>query len=113
MVQWLRFFLTGVLETAEKSIGIFNSIIKLRKDIEEIKIRTLGKRLPVAIRFFRYLYSKPIVDAPEVAKILEVNISTAYRLIRDSKSQGYSENKPASKETAFSFLSSIWICSND
>ena len=88
MVQWLRFFLTGVLETAEKSIGIFNSIIKLRKDIEEIKIRTLGKRLPVAIRFFRYLYSKPIVDAPEVAKILEVNISTAYRLIRDFENLG-------------------------
>jgi len=83
LVQWLTFFLVGVLETAENSIHTFHEIIKLRKEVEERKIITLGKRVPLAMKLIRYLYTKPIVDATEVAKILDVNISTAHRLIQD------------------------------
>jgi Fic family protein len=81
--QWLTFFLTGVLETAESSIQTFHEIIKLRKEIEEKKIARLGKRIPLAIELIRYLYSKPIVDATEVSRVLDVNITTAYRLIHE------------------------------
>ncbi|MGB3154535.1 MAG: Fic family protein [Chitinophagaceae bacterium] len=81
--QWLIFFLTGVLRTAESSIATFNAIIKLRQIVEEKKIITLGKRVPLALELIRYLYSKPIADAHEIATALEVNISTAHRLIQD------------------------------
>ncbi len=81
--QWIIFFLTGVLRTAESSIDTFNAIIKLRQLVEEKKIITLGKRVPLALVLMRYLYSKPIVDAAEIATALEVNISTAHRLIQD------------------------------
>lgn len=81
--NWLTFFLVGVLETAQNSIETFNAIIKLRQQVEEKKITTLGKRVPLAMNLMRYLYSKPIVDANEIAEALEVNISTAYRLIKD------------------------------
>lgn len=81
--KWLTFFLVGVLETAQNSIETFNAIIKLRQQVEEKKITTLGKRVPLAMNLMRYLYSKPIVDANEIAEALEVNISTAYRLIKD------------------------------
>jgi Fic family protein len=83
LVQWLTFFLVGVMETAENSIQIFHDIIKLRKEVEEKKIISLGKRVPIALELIHYLYNKPIVDAPEVAKVLEVNISTAHRLIQE------------------------------
>lgn len=83
LTQWLTFFLVGVLETAENSIQTFNEIIKLRKEIEEKKIIKLGKRVPLAMELMRYLYSKPVVDASEVAQLLNVNITTAYRLIQE------------------------------
>lgn len=83
LVQWLTFFLTGVLETAENSIRTFHEIIKLRKEVEKKKIIKLGKRVPIAMELIRYLYTKPIVDAPEVGEVLAVNISTAHRLIQD------------------------------
>lgn len=35
------------------------------------------------MELIRYLYSKPIVDANEIATALEVNISAAHRLIQD------------------------------
>ncbi len=81
--QWLIFFLTGVLKTAESSIDTFNAIIKLRQVVEEKKIITLGKRVPLALELIRYMYSKPIVDTNEIATALKVNISTAHRLVKD------------------------------
>jgi Fic family protein len=83
LTQWLTFFLVGVLETAQNSIETFNASTRLRKEVEEKKIITLGKRAPLAVHLTRYLYSKPIVDANEIATALEVNISTAHRLIQD------------------------------
>ncbi len=98
--QWLSFFLVGILETAQSSIETFNAIIKLRQDVEEKKIITLGKRVPLAKKLITYLYSKPIVDANEIAKVLEVNISTAHRLIQDleklkilKEQTGYKRNR--------------------
>ena len=81
--EWINFFLTGVLRTAESAIDTFNAIIKLRQVVEETKIITLGKRVPLALELIRYLYTKPIVDAAEIATALKVNISTAHRLIKD------------------------------
>ncbi len=83
LAKWLTFFLVGILETARNSIETFNAVIKLRQVVEEKKIITLGKRIPLAIKLIRYLYSKPIVDANEIAAALVVNISTAHRLIQD------------------------------
>ena len=83
LTQWLTFFLVGVLETAQNSIETFNAIIKLRRRVEEQKIITLGKRVPLALELMRYLYNKPIVDANEISTTLDVNISTAHRLLQD------------------------------
>lgn len=78
LAQWLAFFLVGVQETAVKSIQIFNDIVKLRRDLEGKKVK--GAR---RIQFVHYLYSNPIVDVNEASQALEVNITTAYRLIQD------------------------------
>jgi Fic family protein len=88
LTQWLIFFLTGVLETATNSIETFNAIIKLRQEIEERKIITLGRRVPLAMEFVHYLYSHPIIDAGEIANVLEINASTANRLIQDFEKLG-------------------------
>ncbi len=100
MAQWLIFFLVGVLETAGNSIGVFNAIIKLRQDVEEKKIVTLGKRIPLAMELIKYLYSKPIVGSNDIAQALEVNISTAHRLLQDfekldilKEQTGYKRNR--------------------
>jgi Fic family protein len=83
LVPWLNFFLVGVQEVAENSIQTFHEIMKLRIEVEEKRIIRLGKKIPLALQLIRYLYTKPIVDATEVAKVLNVNISTANRLIQD------------------------------
>lgn len=79
--QWLKFFLEGVRSTSENSIQTFKNIIKLRSEVEK-KITTLGKKQVLAMEFLQYLYSNPMVDGSDVAK-LKINISTALRLVDD------------------------------
>lgn len=80
--QWLKFFLEGVRQTSESSIQTFRSIIALRNECEK-KILALGKKVVTARSFLQYLYSSPVTDSAGVAKALNVNITTALRLIED------------------------------
>lgn len=82
LTQWLKYFLEGVRSTSESSIQTFKSIIKLRSRTEH-KIVSLGKKQALAKSFLQYLYSKPITDAADVATALDINVSTALRLIDD------------------------------
>jgi Fic family protein len=81
--QWLAFFLVGVQETAQHGIDTFNKIIQLRAETEEKMAGNLGKRLPRAKQLLTYLYSNPVVGMAEISQQLDVDISTAQRLIKD------------------------------
>lgn len=100
LVQWLKFFLEGVRQTAESSVNTFSRISDLRNDVERKRIVTLGKKISLAQQFLNELYRQPIMDAGDVAKVLEINASTAMRLIADferlkilSELTGYRRNR--------------------
>ena len=82
LTQWLKFFLAGVRETSENSIQTFKRILDLREEAEQ-KIVTLGKKHALGKAFLTWLYSSPKTDATAVAEALDINISTANRLIDD------------------------------
>jgi Fic family protein len=81
--QWLRFFLEGVIQTAENSIDTFKKIIAMREEIERNKITKLGRKTKMAQQFLLYLFGKPIVDTEDVVKGFTINKTTALRLIND------------------------------
>ncbi len=82
VLHWFKFFLTGIIETAEKSINTFDRIMQLEKQVNE-KLKTLGKRDAKAQLVMNYLYQKPIVNAQAVQKIIGSQNATAYSLIED------------------------------
>jgi len=81
--NWLYFFLDGVIDTAKKSIKSFNSIIKLRDEIELNRLIQLGRKQADGKRLINLLYKVPILDSKEVAQALKIHSSTANRLIKD------------------------------
>lgn len=81
--QWLKFFLAGVIQTAESSIDTFKQIIALRQRLESGPLLQLGKRAENAFRLMRCLYQQPVVTARYIEQMLEVDISTATRLLND------------------------------
>lgn len=83
LIQWLKFFLEGIRQTAQNSIETFQAIIRLRQKMEYQALMTLGKKAPLAQSFLHFLYGKPVIDSQETANVLSVNPSTAIRLIED------------------------------
>ena len=86
--NWLLFFLTGVVETAKKSIETFQQIIKLRDDIEFNRLIKLGKKQGDGKKLINELYKQPILDGIQIAELLKIHPSTANRLIGDFQELG-------------------------
>jgi len=82
MIHWVRFFLSGVAETAAKGRDVFRQILTLRTEVEHA-VLALGKRAPNARKALNLLYSKPVVSAADMEKALGISTPTANVLIRD------------------------------
>ncbi|MDD5217677.1 MAG: Fic family protein [Candidatus Omnitrophica bacterium] len=81
--QWLKFFLVGVRDTAQKGKDTFQKIIALRHQTEE-KIMTLGKKTKVAQRLLKELFSQPILTVNQAKQKLGIGThQSANALIKD------------------------------
>lgn len=78
--QWIKFFLTGVIETAQNGIQTFDGIMQLRQRVDS-SLQTLGSRTGNARKVVRHLYEQPIVSASDVSHTANVSMPTAYKLI--------------------------------
>ena len=78
--QWFKFFLVGIIETAQNSINTLDKILKLQKEIDE-KLQNLGSRANNARTVISYLYQMPIINASKVGEITGISIPSAYKLI--------------------------------
>lgn len=85
--QWLKFFLTGVTETAQKGVKTFDAILQLQKSME-LKLKKLGNRSGDAYKVIDYLYNKPIIDAQTLSKVIDKSLRPAYTLITDLEKLG-------------------------
>lgn len=82
VLQWFKFFLVGIIETAKSGIATFDNILRLQKDVET-RIRELGSRAANAQKIVHYLYQRPLIDAGKVGEIAEISPASAYKLIGD------------------------------
>ncbi|MBS1690083.1 MAG: Fic family protein, partial [Bacteroidetes bacterium] len=69
LIHWLKFFLIGVETTATNSINGLKAIISLKKEVEEKRIYTLGKKINIAKQLVDYLFQQPIIDVDDVIAI--------------------------------------------
>jgi Fic family protein len=80
--QWLKFFLTGIIETAKKGVTTFDGILQLQKNLEA-KLKGLGNRGVDAQKVVEYLYTQPVIEVSKVEEIIQKSNVTAYKLISD------------------------------
>lgn len=69
LIRWIRFFLTGIIQTAENSSLTLQNILQLKNDIERNKIMAMGRRSKVALELFYQLFSKPVVTIKDIQKM--------------------------------------------
>lgn len=79
--HWLHFFLNGVAQTANKGRDIFQRILALRTEAEQV-VMDMGKRASLANRAIHLLYRRPVLDAAELERELGISTPTANTLIK-------------------------------
>ena len=82
VVDWLEFFLRGIVEVAGEAIALSDKVIALRvQDLE--KIATFGKKTSkAALVMLKELYRSPMINVARVQKITGFSRQGAYNLIK-------------------------------
>ncbi len=80
--QWFKFFLVGIIETANKGIQTFDSILQLQKQVD-LNIQKLGSRAANAQKITNYLYQRPLINAEKIVEVASISYPSAYKLIED------------------------------
>ncbi|MCV6631158.1 MAG: Fic family protein [Flavobacteriaceae bacterium] len=83
MKQWLKYFLVGVIETAQKSSQTLSNILEM-KNILELKINSeFGRKSQNAMVLLQYLLKKPIVNVNQAKEETKLSYNAANSLISD------------------------------
>jgi Fic family protein len=96
---WIIFFFSGIADTAQHGIEIFQEIISLRQEYEE-RILTLGSRAKNAHKLLRSMFAQPIVNANWATGELGMAFSSASFLLKSltelgilKETTGFSRNR--------------------
>ena len=81
LARWVKFFLTGVITTAEQSVNTLGKIIDLKANIEKNHIIGLGKRSKQGLELFHQLFTKPVINVSDVQKMTGLSTKAANNLV--------------------------------
>lgn len=97
--HWVRFFLSAVIETANKGKSTFQAILQLRHDMDTL-IFSYGKRAENAQLLIKRLYNKPVTTINGTALLLGISHQAASALLKKMVSDnilveatGYQRNR--------------------
>ncbi|GHV02996.1 toxin Fic [Bacteroidia bacterium] len=82
LIQWIKFFLVGVIEVSNSSIETFKKITKLKDEVDAKLLTLKGKALDAG-RVVERLYQHPFINADEVTEIMGKSQASGYNLIND------------------------------
>lgn len=80
MLQWLRYFLTGIAETATKAVTTLSAVMELKSKIEQ-SIQGLGRRSHSALKLITHMFKDPVVTAKKVEDICGLSTKAANELV--------------------------------
>lgn len=81
---WLKFFLTGVVQTAKEGFETAKKILQLKNaDIQ--KVSTLGRTANNGLLVLNSLYKNPIITLRKVVEITGLSRSNSYNLLKRLK----------------------------
>ena len=80
LIQWYKFFLVGIIETAKNGITTFDNILQLQKQTD-MNIQELRTRAANAKKIVNYMYNKPLINAEKVSEVAEISLPSSYKLI--------------------------------
>jgi Fic family protein len=80
MLQWLKYFLTGIEQTASQSVDTLGKILALKQQIENDMHARLGRRSAKGLLLLNSLFSHPVVTVSEIEKTCDLSKKAANEL---------------------------------
>lgn len=77
---WIKFFLTGIIETAQEAVEIARSISAMRERDLKI-INAMGRTSENALVIYEGLFDKPSISIEEATTKLDISVATSGRLL--------------------------------
>ena len=79
---WIKFFLSGVIQTAEDSVTTLKTITDLKTSIENDRILLMGKRSKQGMEFLHNLFGKPVVTIKDVQAMTNLSPKAANDMVK-------------------------------
>lgn len=79
-VGWIKFFISGVVETSRKVISQLEQFVQLRGENIK-KINTIPKRTKLLLSIYDYVEQMPIVSIKEISKNFQIAYNTAAKCV--------------------------------
>lgn len=89
LVQWLKYFLVGIEQTATQAVQTLSSILALKADMERNIHETFGRRSPSALRLLQNLFVHPATTVEQAAATCELSYKGANALVAQMQEHGY------------------------
>ncbi len=96
LLQWFKFFLVGVIETAENGVETFDGILKLQKEVE-LSIQNLGSRSRNAQILVNHLLQQPFINVAIAKIITKLSLPSVHKLLNDMENLGIIEETTGKK----------------
>jgi Fic family protein len=88
MAQWLKYFLVGIAETAEKATQTLQMVVDLKMNLENTLNQSFGKKSSNANRLLSELFKNPITQVKQVQAHLQISYKAANELVNDFVREG-------------------------
>lgn len=82
LLQWIKYFLVGVEQTATKAVETLSSMIKLKDNMESHIRKNYGKRSTNAIVLLHALFRNPFITIDQASNICNVTYKAANDLVK-------------------------------
>jgi Fic family protein len=89
MLQWIKYFLVGVEQTAAKAVNTLSNVISLKKTIESEINSAFGRRTNSALILLNSLFQNPIITIDKASKICELSFKAANDLVKLMQEKQY------------------------
>ena len=114
MLQWIKYFLVGIEQTATQAVDTLSNILKLKECLENEIYSTFGRRSNSALKLLTALFKEPIVTIDQAAKICKLSYKAANDLvIKMQESKYLKEITGQSRNRIFIFEPYLNIFGND
>ena len=88
-VQWLKYFLVGVEQTATKAVQTLSQVLELKIRIESEIQQLFGRRTNSGLALLQALFLDPVITVERARQVCQLSFKAANDLISAMQDRGY------------------------